>query len=98
MYRMHNICHVYLGEVDRESDDAPPVTEFDRLVDPSAVSRYQRLELHLLTRGIATTRGEAFTLSAAHTGADIAETAEALAASVGAMVDEGSLTSAAAAS
>ena len=93
-----SICHVYLGDIDRESDDAPPVKEVARLVDPSAVSRYQRLELHLLTRGIATTRGEAFTLSAAHTSADIAETAEALAASVGAIVDEGSLTSAAAAS
>lgn len=87
-----SICHVYLGEVERESDDDPPVREIARLVDPSAVGRYQRLELHLLTRGIATTRGEAFTLSAAHTHVDIAQTAEALAASVGALVDEGTLT------
>ncbi len=86
-----SICHIYLGAIERETDADPPVSDTARLVDPGAAARYQRLELQLLTRGIATTRGEVFTLSAAHSSADIALTVEALTASVGAMVDEGML-------
>ena len=50
-----------------------------------------RLDLHLLQRGVASIRGQAFILSAVHTEQDLEVTAEALRASLVAMRDEGTL-------
>lgn len=58
-------------------------------VDSKAVEL--RLDLHLLQRGVASIRGQAFILSAAHTEQDLDLTAEALRASLVAMREEGTL-------
>lgn len=51
----------------------------------------RRLDLHLLQRGVAGLRGEAFILSAAHTEPDLELTVEALRQSLVGMREEGSL-------
>lgn len=58
-------------------------------VDSKAVEL--RLDLHLLQRGVASIRGQAFILSAAHSEPNLELTAEALRASLVAMREEGTL-------
>ncbi|MEZ4455768.1 MAG: aminotransferase class III-fold pyridoxal phosphate-dependent enzyme [Gemmatimonadales bacterium] len=86
-----SFLHVYLGAAEREDDRLPPVAAVEKLMDPARTSLYQRLDLHLLSRGIATLRGEGMALSVAHTDADLDSAAEAFVASVAAMVAEGTL-------
>jgi glutamate-1-semialdehyde 2,1-aminomutase len=85
-----SVLHVYLGSIDRVSpgDLEPPTTDVAQLVDPARTPRYKRFDLHLLERGIASTRGEALTLSAAHTDRDVEETADALEAAMSALMQE----------
>ncbi|MGE0443312.1 MAG: aminotransferase class III-fold pyridoxal phosphate-dependent enzyme [Gemmatimonadales bacterium] len=86
-----SVLHVYLGAAEREDDRLPPVAAVEQLMDATRTPLYQRLDLQLLTRGIATLRGEGLALSAAHTDADLDLAAEAVVASVAAMVAEGTL-------
>jgi glutamate-1-semialdehyde 2,1-aminomutase len=88
-----SVLHIYLGPVAGPpvEDGGPPLAAPATLMDPAAAPRYKRLDLHLLHRGVATTRGEAMILSAAHTERDIEETATALEAAVTAMIEEGTL-------
>jgi glutamate-1-semialdehyde 2,1-aminomutase len=55
----------------------------------AGVAAHRRLDLHLLHRGVASLRSEAFILSAAHTERDLELTVEALRASLVAMQEEG---------
>ena len=57
----------------------------------AGVPAQRRLDLHLLQRGVASLRGEAYILSAAHTERDLELTAEALRGSLVAMREEGAL-------
>ena len=49
--------------------------------------------MHLLQRGISTLLGDAFVFSSAHTPDDVAQTVDALAQSLQAMLEEGTLPS-----
>jgi len=51
----------------------------------------EKLCLHLLHRGVATMGGRLFVMSAAHTKEDIDQTAEAIGASLDAMLADGEL-------
>ena len=62
-----------------------------KLMDPAATPRHQRLDLHLLERGIATMRGEALCFSAAHSEADVDQTVAALESAMVALIEEGGL-------
>lgn len=53
----------------------------------------RRLDLHLLQRGISTLLGDAFIFSSAHTPDDVEQTVDALAQSLQAMLEEGTLPS-----
>lgn len=84
-----SVTHVFLGEIERETDGVlPPVTDTASLADPAARALHQRLDLHLLHRGVASLRGEAFVFSAAHSEADVDLTLQALEESVTAVVEE----------
>ncbi|MEO8451234.1 MAG: aminotransferase class III-fold pyridoxal phosphate-dependent enzyme [Gemmatimonadota bacterium] len=86
-----SVLHLYIGDLDREpaDDTLPPTTEVTKLAAPQMIPIYKRLDLHLLQRGVASMRGEALVLSAAHTEADIDRTVLALEDAVRAMVEEG---------
>jgi glutamate-1-semialdehyde 2,1-aminomutase len=88
-----SVVHIYLGPLDREpaDDTMAPTTDPAKLVNPAHPALHGRLDLHLLHRGLATMRGEAFILSAAHTEADIERTVAALEESLLAMLEEGTL-------
>ncbi len=84
--------HLYLGSIDHDSADdtgAPAATA--KLMDPASTPMYQRLDLHLLERGIATMRGEAMCFSAAHSEADVDRTVEAFESAIGTLIEEGGL-------
>jgi glutamate-1-semialdehyde 2,1-aminomutase len=87
-----SIVHVYLGPVEYEPADntLPPCREIPEL-DEAATALRHRLCLHLLDRGVATMEGKLFVLSMVHSEEDIDLTVSALAASLDAMIAEGSL-------
>lgn len=92
-----SICHIYLGPVDADADgdDAEaPTRDWTRLVDPLRAPVYRRLDLELLTRGVASLRGEALMFSAAHQAEDVAQTVAAFRAALTAMLEDGALTAA----
>ncbi len=88
-----SVLHVYFGPIERSSpgDLEPPTLDVSKVVDPAKAAHYKRLDLHLLERGVSTTRGEALTLSSAHTEKDVADTVAALESAVTAMMEEGTL-------
>jgi glutamate-1-semialdehyde 2,1-aminomutase len=88
-----SITHVFLGPIasDDPTNSAPPTRDQSALFDRGATARYQRLDLQLLSRGIASLRGEAFVFAAAHSEDDVARTAAAIEESVAAMVAEGTV-------
>lgn len=87
-----SIVHLYLGAVDREpADDTQAPAAVDQLMDPAKTPLHQRLDLHLLLRGVASMRGEVFCFSAAHDAAAVTRTVAALEESLAAMVAEGTL-------
>jgi len=88
------IIHVYLGPIDYEpSDDTlPPSKDVQKLIGKGDAK--EKLCLHLLHRGVATMGGRLFVMSAAHTKEDIDRTAEALGASLDAMLADGELSKA----
>ena len=87
-----SIVHLYLGPIDQDpADDTEAPAAVDRLMDPAKVPLHQRLDLHLLVRGVASMRGEAFCFSAAHDEAAVSSTVAALEESIAAMVAEGTL-------
>ncbi|MBM4188073.1 MAG: aminotransferase class III-fold pyridoxal phosphate-dependent enzyme [Gemmatimonadetes bacterium] len=88
-----SIVHIYLGPVERDdpNNDQPPTLELAKLFDKSAAKRYGRLDLHMLSRGVATLRGEAFIFSSVHTDQDVDRTAAALVESVAAVAADGLL-------
>lgn len=84
-----SVTHIYVGPIERETDGgAPPTSDPATLAGSKTKSVYQRLDLHLLHRGISCIRGEGLVMSAAHTTVDIEQTATALADSVAALVEE----------
>lgn len=85
------IVHIYIGRLDRDpaDDTDPPTTDIGQIMAPEAAPIHKRLDLHLLTRGIASMRGEAFTLSSAHTKEDVDVTVGALEESFQALTREG---------
>jgi glutamate-1-semialdehyde aminotransferase len=86
------VTHIYLGPCDPAlPGDGPPSSDPALLANPADAPIHRRLALHLLQRGVASLRGEAFVLSAAHTEADVELTVAALRESLVAMLDEGSL-------
>jgi glutamate-1-semialdehyde 2,1-aminomutase len=88
-----SVVHIYLGESDRvpADDTLPPTTDPAKLMAPDRVPLYQRLDLHLLARGVSTMRGEGLIVSAAHSSADIERTVGLLEQALVALRDEGSL-------
>lgn len=87
-----SIVHLYLGPIDQDpADDTEAPAAVDRLMDPAKTPLHQRLDLHLLVRGVASMRGEAFCFSAAHDEAAVSSTVAALEESIAAMVAEGTL-------
>jgi glutamate-1-semialdehyde 2,1-aminomutase len=88
-----SVLHLYFGPVDNEGDysTAPPTRDVTKLMNPKRISIRNRLNLHLLQRGIASLNGEALFLSAAHDNQDVEKTASALKESLKAMILEGSL-------
>lgn len=85
-----SVTHIYLGPIDRDTDGtAPPTADLAALLNPAVRPLHQRVDLHLLHRGVASLRGEAFVLSAAHTAADITLTVDALEESVAAVEARG---------
>jgi glutamate-1-semialdehyde 2,1-aminomutase len=88
-----SVVHIYLGPLDREpaDDTMPPTTDLAKLVNPAQAPVHGRLDLHLLQREVATMRGEAFILSAAHSREDVERTVSALEESLVAMREEGTL-------
>ncbi len=90
------ILHPYFGPIDFEPDDVslPPTHDAKRITDAKFGPVRDRLVLHLLMRGVSvlTAIGSAyFVMSSAHTKEDIDMTIEALAASLDAMLAEGSI-------
>ena len=85
------IIHVYLGPIDYEpaEDTLPPSKDVQKLMGKGDAK--EKLCLHLLHRGVATMGGRLFVMSAAHTREDIDQTAEALGASLDAMLADGEL-------
>ena len=85
------IIHVYLGPIDYEpaDDTLPPSKDVQKLMGKDDAK--EKLCLHLLHRGVATMGGKLFVMSAAHTKEDIDQTAEALGASLDAMLADGEL-------
>lgn len=87
-----SIVQLYLGPVDQDPvDDTAAPAATAKLMDPASTPRHQRLDLHLLERGIATMRGEALCFSAAHSEADVDRTVAAFESAVGALIEEGGL-------
>lgn len=88
-----SVTHLYLGPCDPglAGDDDPPTRDPALLVNPAVGPAHRRLDLHLLHRGIATMRGEAFVLSAVHSPADVEQTVAALESALVAMQAEGTL-------
>ena len=87
-----SVVHLYLGSIDDQPADgtgAPAATA--KLMDPAATPMYQRLDLHLLERGVATMRGEALCFSAAHSEADVDRTVAAFESATVALIEEGGL-------
>lgn len=96
LYGATSVVHVYLGAIDAAGHAdpcSPPTADLSHLTDPLRESIYKRLDLHLLHRGIASLRGEAFILSSAHTEADIDQTVTATVDAVTALQKEGALAS-----
>jgi len=89
-----SIVHLYFGPIDYEpSDDTlPPTKDFNQLMGGGPIKT--RLNLHLLHRGVATMSARLFILSGAHTEEDVDLTLKALADSLDAMIDEGTLSKA----
>jgi len=89
-----SITHVYLGPFDcQPSDDTmPPTRDVDRIMGMTATKA--RLGHHLLHRGISTLSARMLILSCVHTIEDIDKTVAALADSLEAMIEEGSLSKA----
>jgi glutamate-1-semialdehyde 2,1-aminomutase len=86
-----SITHLYLGPLELEPtfEFLPPTRDLAKMVGRSP--QKLRLSLHLLQRGISTLQGRMFILSSAHTEDDVDRTVAALAASLEAMISEGSL-------
>ncbi len=86
-----SITHVYFGPLDFEpSDDTtPPTKDANKIMEMTSVK--MRLGIHLLHRGVATLLGRMFILSCVHTVEDIDKTVAAIADSLEAMVEEGSI-------
>ena len=86
-----SIIHIYVGPIDLVPPDetSPPTRDTDKIMGMPETK--MRLDQHLLHRGVSTLHGSMLVLSSAHTEEDVDRTVEALAASVEAMVQEGSL-------
>lgn len=90
------ILHLYFGPIEFEPDDVSlaPTHDVKRISDPTFGPVRDRLVLHLLQRGVEllTAIGSCyFVMASAHTRADVDKTMEALAASLDAMLAEGSI-------
>lgn len=86
-----SVLHLYFGPVDAPADADGPTRDLTKLLDPATYRASERLELHLLQRGIASLRGEAMILSAAHDDDAVARTIAAFDRSIAAMLEEGTL-------
>lgn len=89
-----SILHLYLGRCERDSSDPDfeaPCSDGEVLMDTRYAKVAQRMNLHLLQRGVASLGGSMFVLSAAHSERDVAVTLDALEASLDAMNEEGSI-------
>ncbi|MBW2624467.1 MAG: aminotransferase class III-fold pyridoxal phosphate-dependent enzyme [Deltaproteobacteria bacterium] len=86
-----SITHLYLGPIEFEPADEilPPTNDFNKIVGVDMTRL--RLNLHLLSRGVATLLARMFILSTAHTEEDVDKTVSALAEFFDAMRAEGSL-------
>jgi glutamate-1-semialdehyde 2,1-aminomutase len=86
-----SITHIYFGPFDSKptDDTKPPTRDEAKIMGMGNIK--ERLGFHLLHRGIATIPGRLFILSCVHTTTDINKTVLALADSLDAMIDEGSL-------
>lgn len=86
-----SIVQLYLGPIDYEpsNDLLPPTKDINKIMNPVNVPLRDRLTLHLLQRGIATSGARHFAFSTAHTKEDITQTLDALSASIDAMIAEG---------
>ena len=87
------VLHNYFGPMNTPRSAESPHTDFTRILDPSGLRLTARLDLHLLQRGVASLRGEAFMLSGVHTVEDIERTITAFDQSIAAMLEEGTLQS-----
>ena len=89
----HSITHVYLGPFDFEpGNTTPPTKDMSKIM--AELSTKTRLGHHLLHRGISTLSARMLILSCVHTIEDIDKTVAALADSLEAMIEEGSLSKA----
>lgn len=87
-----SIVHLYLGPIDHDpADDTAPPVATPKLMDPAATPKYQRLDVHLLLRGLSSMRGEALCFSAAHGEKDVEQAVGIVTDSVKALLDEGKL-------
>ena len=89
-----SVVHLYFGHVRRDGFDydyEAPSVDAAELTGTQFGAVTERLSLHLLQRGVATLHGSMFVFSTAHTVSDIQATTEALEASLGAMIREGSV-------
>ena len=89
-----SIVHLYLGPLRQDSFDLDyeaPAADATELMGSRYDAVEERLSLHLLQRGVATLHGSMFVFSAAHFPMDVAQTLEALEASLRAMLAEGSM-------
>jgi len=89
-----SITHVYLGPLDFKppDDTVPPTKDVDKIM--GMVGTKGRLCYHLLHRGVSTLGARIFILSCMHTIEDIDKTVTALADSLEAMIEEGTLSQA----
>jgi len=87
------INHLYLGPIDYEPSDktTPPTQDIKKIMNPKMDAIKNRLNLHLLQRGIATMDARFFLLTAAHSKEDVDQTIDALSNSFDDMIAEGSL-------
>ena len=86
-----SVNHVYLGPFDFQPPDdiVPPTKDMDKIMGMATTK--VRLGHHLLHRGVSTMSARMFILSCVHTIEDIDKTTAALADSLEAMIEEGSI-------
>ncbi|MAF86090.1 MAG: aspartate aminotransferase family protein [Dehalococcoidales bacterium] len=88
-----SITHVYLGPFDCQptDDTVPPTKDISKITGMGGAKT--RLSHHLLHRGISTMAARHLILSCMHTIKDVNKTVDALADSLDAMIEEGSIKS-----